>query len=39
VIGILEILSEHDVTDVTGKESRELGDREVPDAPSVLELV
>jgi hypothetical protein len=37
VIGILQILSEHDVTDV--KEGRELGDREVPDAPSVLELV
>jgi hypothetical protein len=37
VIGILQVLGEHDVADI--KESRELGDRKVPDAPGILELI
>jgi len=37
VVGILEVLREHDVTYV--EEGRKLGDREVPDTPGVLKLV
>ncbi len=37
VVGVLEILREHEITDV--EEGRKLGDREVPDAPGVLKLV
>ena len=37
VVGVLEVLSEHDVAHV--EECGELRDREVPDAPRILKLV
>ena len=37
MVGVFEVLGEHDVTDV--QQRGQLGDREVPDAPRVLKEV